>query len=215
MSANAGTSVAVFVAIKPLAAAKSRFTGVEDAQRQALVLAMLDDVLASIRSAHEGILTVISEDPSYDALAERHRARREPDAATGYRAAVQAELIAAASAGTRAALIVPADVPGLTAHDVEALLGALETVEVVLAPGIDGGTSALGLRPPTAIPVAFGPQSGWLHRRLAEVSGRRLAELALASLAVDVDTLDDLEAAARVAGPATTKVIESIRAASR
>lgn len=205
-------AVTVFVAIKPLAATKSRFVGVEDAQRRALVLAMFEDVLASIRGAHEGILTVISEDDSYDEIVERHRARRVPDAAPGYRAAVQAELIGAASAGTNAALIVPADVPGLTARDVETLLGALDDAEVVLVPGVDGGTSALGLRPPTAIPVAFGPQSGWLHRRLAEVSGRRLRELALSSLAVDVDTLEDLEAAARVAGPATARVIESIRA---
>jgi 2-phospho-L-lactate guanylyltransferase len=205
------TATTVFVAIKPLAAAKSRFIGVEDGQRRALVLAMLDDVLVAIRGAHQGIVTVISEDTSYDELVERHRARRVPDAAPGYRAAVQAELIAAASAGTTAALVVPADVPGLTARDVEALLDALDDAEVVLAPGVDGGTSALGLRPPTAIPVAFGPQSGWLHRRLAEVSGRRLRELTLASLAVDVDTLEDLEPAARVAGPATARVIESIR----
>jgi 2-phospho-L-lactate guanylyltransferase len=207
-------AVTVLVAIKPLAAAKSRFVGVEDGQRQALVLAMFEDVLAAIRGAHDGIVTVISEDPAYDELVARFRARRVPDAAPGYRAAVQSELIGAASIGTDAVLIVPADVPGLTARDVETLLAVLANAEVVLVPGVDGGTSALGLRPPTAIPVAFGPNSGWLHRRLAEVSGRRLRELALSSLAVDVDTLEDLDAAARVAGPATARVIESIRAGS-
>lgn len=210
-SKSATASTLVIVAVKPLADAKSRMSGVEESQRQALVLAMLEDVLAAVRAAHGGEIVLLSSDPAYDATAQIVGARRAPDAAPGYRAAVQAALIEAAASGVPAVLMLPADIPGLTTEDVTTLLDALASSEVVVTGGIDGGTSALGLRPPTAIPVAFGPDSGELHRRIAAASGRRLLEVPLASLAVDVDTAADLEAVAAVAGAATARVIAAMR----
>ena len=56
------------------------------------------------------------------------------------------------------------------------------------------GTNALLLAPPDVIAPAFGQGSCARHRAAAEASGARVAVAEVASLALDVDTPDDLDA---------------------
>jgi 2-phospho-L-lactate guanylyltransferase (CobY/MobA/RfbA family) len=64
---------------------------------------------------------------------------------------------------------------------------------VALAPSSDGGTSALLRGPRDIIPAAFGPDSARAHRDLAVSAGVPFEELALPSLAIDIDEREDLE----------------------
>ena len=97
-------------------------------------------------------------------------------------------------------LIVPADLPLLTADDVAALVAAAPawnggrgTAGIVLAPdGSSAGTNALLLEPPTALAPSFGADSFQAHVAWA-------AELALPytivrrpALLLDIDTPDDV-----------------------
>jgi 2-phospho-L-lactate guanylyltransferase len=193
----------VLVPVKALDEAKSRLRGVlSDGARAGLVRAMLADVLAAVRGAHDGPVRVVSSDGAYDDLARRFVAERLPDAGGGYNAAVLGALRSEEVQRAGAALIVPADLPGATSEDLARTIEALRRVEVVLVPAVDGGTGALGLRPPDAIGPTFGPDSAEAHRRAAVAAGRRIEVLELASLARDVDTLADLVAGASPPSPA-------------
>ncbi len=64
---------------------------------------------------------------------------------------------------------------------------------VALAASSDGGTSALLRRPRDIIPARFGADSARVHRGLAASAGVACNELALPSLAIDVDERADLE----------------------
>jgi 2-phospho-L-lactate guanylyltransferase len=198
---------AVVIAVKALAGAKSRLRVLGDEACEALVLAMLQDVLASVRGVHEGALFVLSADERYEEAAGRHHAVPLPDGAPGYREAVPHALRVPPLAAAPGVLVLPADLPCMQPDDVAMLLAGLREPGVVLVASADGGTSALGLHPPGAIPVAFGRDSARKHRRLARAAGLPLHEFRLDRLAVDVDTVEDL---ARVAGrcdPATARVL--------
>ena len=83
---------------------------------------------------------------------------------------------------------------------------------MALAPSRDGGTSALLRAPAGIIPAHFGPESAKAHRELAQAAGVAYRELALASLALDVDEIEDLEALARgtSCGPRTRALLDSL-----
>lgn len=184
---------AVIVPIKAPQAAKSRLSPALDAEARAdLVRAMLADVLAAVRAVHGGALLVVSPDAAYDAIVARFDATRTADASAGYNEAVALALRSAAVQAAGAAAIVPADQPRAQPDDIERLLAALATAEVVLVRALDGGTGALALRPPDAIVTAFGERSAEAHERLAREAGRRFLALEAASLRHDVDTVDDL-----------------------
>lgn len=211
MSGPLASRAAVLVPVKPLSEAKSRLApalGIEG--RQALVRAMLADLLAAVRAAHAGTLIVLSPDDSYSSLAARAGATQLADAGEGYRAAVELGLASAEVRRAGAALVIPADQPRAQPHDVAHALAALARAEVVLVAAVDGGTGALGLSPPDAITPAFGEQSAVAHRRLAREGGRRLVELDCPSLAHDVDRLEELlDPAAPPPGPATARLLET------
>ncbi len=193
MSGMRSTDVAVIVPVKPARDAKSRLAADLDAEARArLVRAMLTDVLAVIRDAHGGPLLVVSSDGSYDAIVGRFEATRLADRDAGYNAAVALALGSPEVAAAGAALVIPADQPRARAADVAAVIEAIATHEVVLVPALDGGTGALGLRPPDAITPTFGEASAASHRAAATTAGRALAELEAESLRHDVDTIDDL-----------------------
>ena len=102
----------------------------------------------------------------------------------------------AIAGGATAVLVLAADLPLIDADALSALVDTLGAdTGVVLAPDRHGtGTNALLMRPPQAVPFAFGPNSLERHMRLARE--RRIdARLCNAEgLALDVDTIEDVRA---------------------
>ncbi|MCY4455946.1 MAG: 2-phospho-L-lactate guanylyltransferase [Chloroflexi bacterium] len=212
--AGAGPSgPCVIVPVQALASAKSRLAEVlPDRDRAELVLAMLGDVLEAVRAAHDGPLLLVTPDEQYELAAAVVGATLLIDTGTGYNEAVRLALASSEVEAAGAAVVVPADQARAQATDLRSALDALDAHEVVVAPSLDGGTGLLGLRPPDAIEPAYGPGSAGAHEQAARSAGRSLAVLQLASLARDIDTVEDLADAEPPLGPRTAAFVAARRA---
>ncbi|MDP2949527.1 MAG: 2-phospho-L-lactate guanylyltransferase [Chloroflexota bacterium] len=192
-----GPMIAALVPAKRLSQAKGRLAAVlSDEERRRLALAMLADVLAPLLAVPRIQTTaVVSSDPQVLALARSLGAEAivEPPPARDVNAALTFAARALARWGIEALLVVPMDVPLLAAADVEAILDALPFGRgVVLCPSRAGGTSALALRPPDAVPFRFGPESFAAHCYEAALRGLSPTVLRIESLMLDIDSPADL-----------------------
>lgn len=209
--------VLAIVPVKRLDAAKSRLAEVLDvADRRALMLAMLADVLMNLRRS-EGIgrVVVVTDDREV-----RHRAIAEgaevvPDDDAGSHSAAALRGIAAVASPTDRVFLAPGDCPLVRVEELDELLTTPQP-PVVIVPDRHGlGTNALLLDPPDAIDPAFGDGSRDRHVQLAQAAGVEAAVRVLPSLALDIDTADDLAAlrarfrTQRGGAPATRGVVAS------
>jgi 2-phospho-L-lactate guanylyltransferase len=101
--------------------------------------------------------------------------------------------------GFQRALLVPGDCPLLSPQDLNALLThPADTRSALIVPDRHGtGTNALLLTPPDVLAPSFGPDSRRRHLADASAAGVVAEVVELESLALDVDTPDDLEALRR------------------
>jgi 2-phospho-L-lactate guanylyltransferase len=160
---------------------------------------------------------VATPDPEAGAAARALGAEARVADDPGLNAALDAAARELAGPGD-ALLVVLGDVAGAAGRDLAALFAALAELGgrgAVLAPARDGGTAALLRRPPDAIPSCFGADSAKAHRSAAERAGVPFRELALPSLAIDLDRADDLGAllASEAAAPRTRALLATLRAA--
>ena len=186
------------VPIRGLETAKSRLGGdLDPEERAALVTELLRRTLAATRDAH-GIAgtVVVTMDGAAAEIARRHRAVGLVEHAPGLNAAIGAARSVAEARGASAVLILPADLPAVSAAALDEILAAADTAprEPVVGLVVDRhstGTNALFLRPPAVIEPAFGVDSRVRHELAAIAVGARFVEL-LGPLALDVDTAADL-----------------------
>jgi 2-phospho-L-lactate guanylyltransferase len=181
--------------VKRFARAKQRLrAGVDGEARERLAAAMVADVLDVVAGypALERVVVVTAE-PKVAEMATAVGAHvvRDPDEAGQSAAAALGVRAAREELSAQRALLVPGDTPALDTADLDALLARAEPV--VIVPDRHGtGTNALLLTPPGAIAPAFGPGSCERHQAAAEAAGVDHAVLRLPSLALDVDTPEDL-----------------------
>jgi 2-phospho-L-lactate guanylyltransferase len=192
--------IAAIIPVGTLDGAKTRLGDALDAEERrdlvegllartvvaALAVDRLDDVL--VASPDGDVLHRASE------LGARTLRQRSRGLNAGLREA-RADVVAG---GAAAILVLPIDLPFVTAEAVASVAAALEpmaqdpTPAVILVPDRHGaGTNVLALRPPDAIDFAFGPSSRRAHRAAAETAGATYTELG-GPLTVDLDTPDDL-----------------------
>ena len=186
------------VPVKRLAAAKSRlFELLEPEQREAFTLAMLRDVIGSLLASPSlDRTTVVTPDEGVARAAREQGVEALVRDDAGLNAALTAAARAIELSKDEPLLVVLGDVVGALPADIEALFdaqGSPQTASVVLAPSSDGGTSALLRTPHDTIPPCFGPDSAKRHREAAAKRGVPFLELALPSLAIDLDTPLDIE----------------------
>ena len=187
--------IGAVVPVKTLPFAKSRLLPwLARPLLERLSIAMLGDVLETLQRVQAlDRIAVATPDPRLAEVARKAGAEVLCASVQGLNPAVEASCAILAPAPDDAALVVLGDVAGVQAADLEALLGALDGRGVALAPSSDGGTSALLRRPHDIIPARFGPDSARAHRGLAAHAGVACEELALPSLAIDIDERADLE----------------------
>jgi 2-phospho-L-lactate/phosphoenolpyruvate guanylyltransferase len=162
--------------------------------RQEVSLAMLGDVLAA--AVPVGATLVVTSDDHGAALARELGATVVDDPGGGQGAAVAAAL---GRVGDGAVLVVNADLPCVTADDLEALVDAIPARGLALVEAKDGTTNALGLSSASAFAPVYGPGSAERFRALAAGG----VAVALPNLVDDVDTLADLERLFARCGPRT------------
>ena len=178
----------VLVPLKRLDQGKTRLAGIlVPSERVDLVLDLLDHVLTAVREADVGPVTIVSAErldldglrlfddrglPWNQALAEAMREIvREPVAA-----------------------VISADLPLLRPGDVKRLVVSTPERGAAIARAKDGGTNAVGMRPPNALRTRFGEAgSAQLHAHEASAQGLEHVVLDVPGLAFDVDTPEDLE----------------------
>lgn len=186
--------------------AKQRLaTGMKDEQREALVAAMLEDVLEALGQARAVEHTIlVSNEPR---AAERAAAAgaevladpEEPgNTAGGHSDAALAGIARAEERGATCVLLLPGDCPLLDPRELDRLLTGVPASYVAVVPDRHGaGTNALVLSPPRAIRPAFGEGSRERHVAAAREAGVPFGVEELASLALDLDTPADLIALTR------------------
>ena len=201
------------VPVKRLAAAKSRLLpGPDRAAAGRLTLAMLDDLLSALADATRvGRVAVVTPDHEVARHAEAGGALAllRPD--PGLNPSLDEGAAKLAHPEQDGLLVVLGDVAGATPGDLDAVCAALAEGPrpgAVLVPSRDGGTAALARAPHDALPARFGAESAARHREAAREAGVPLRELALPSLAIDLDEPDDVRAfLATDAGGARTRVV--------
>ncbi len=200
--------------IKRFGAAKQRLrSSLDPATRQVLVQAMFSDVLLALGRAQSiaGVI-VVSADNGAQRIAQDHLAHVVADQQQGHNHAVALGIGKALELGGERVLLVPGDCPLLDAAEIDALIHRPAAAQsVLIVPDRHGsGTNALLLSPPDVFPPAFGPGSRARHEQGAREAGLSTETVQVPSLALDVDTPEDLDAvratlAARHGGAAHTR----------
>jgi len=177
----------VLIPLKRLDDAKSRLANVLTAEeRSALMLELLEGVLAAADEADLGPITIVSSEPALpDGVAHfDDQGLAWNDALAAAMREVVTEPIAA---------VVSADLPRVTAEDFQALVAATPDRGLAIARALDGGTNAVSMRPPGAVPTHFGePSSAAVHAQTTATAGLAARLVDVPGLAFDVDTPADL-----------------------
>jgi 2-phospho-L-lactate guanylyltransferase len=213
---------AALVPVGALSGGKSRLAGeLPRAAMEALIGAMLEDVLAALRASPAlDAVAVVTPDPEVARLARTAGARALRLDVPGLNPSIDAASAALCAEGADALLVVLGDVAGIGPADVDALFAALDALGgrgAVLAPARDGGTAALLRAPPDVLPSRFGPASALAHEQAARERGVPFHALARPALAVDVDRPEDLDAllASGSGAPRTRALLARLRAEAR
>ncbi len=196
----------LIVPVKPLSLGKSRLASLLSAQeRRELARRLLLQTLKTVAAVEDlaGIIA-ISRDEEVLTLARAGGASTLPEAAiptdpalpdpeAALNNALNQARTVAVERGADAILILPADLPLLTVHDIGEMihLGNLHDRCIVLAGSRDGGTNALLLRPAYAIDFAYGPQSRQRHIERAKAADLTIHEIRSTALALDLDSAED------------------------
>ncbi len=160
--------------------------------------AMFLDVLAALETA-AGIdrIAVLTNDDEIAALTGQlgHEVIRDTpdhDPETRLCSGLNKAAKHIAGLGAEALLIIPGDLPTLTATDIEQLLER-HAEGLSLCPAIrDGGTNALLCSPPDAIDFQFGKDSAQRHLDTASNCGIHALRMAIPAFFRDIDIPEDL-----------------------
>lgn len=185
------------VPVKPMRLGKSRLAPVlSEEERIALNQQLLVHTVQTLKSMPElERVLVVSRDPGALALARHYGARTvQEDDSSQLNTALARATFVARSFHTHGVLVLPADLPFLDVDDIRRMLAAAhDPPVVVVAPDRKReGTNALIISPPGTITYRFGKGSFTRHCELARQAGARLEILDLPSLAVDLDSPEDL-----------------------
>ncbi|NJN51114.1 MAG: 2-phospho-L-lactate guanylyltransferase [Gammaproteobacteria bacterium] len=211
------------VPLKNPAEAKQRLASVlTNAERAALMLAMIEDVLMALKGANglDGIL-IVSRAPQAQLFARR----LDIDTFAEALGADLSEAVQAAGGYLMAkrdvtgTLIVPGDLPLITSADVEAVLDQHD--QITLVPDLEGdGTNCIVSSPPNLIRYRFDGHSFKPHLDAAYAIGITPRIVRNDHFGLDIDSPDDLRTMisrlAERSGPSATRTyIESSDIASR
>ena len=191
----------ILIPVKGFAAPKQRLSSVLDpAERSKLAGVMLSDVLTALSTWPErpdvavvtgdGAAREMARSRGFDVIEDREYA--------GETQAIAAATSVAVAWGAASTIVIPADMPLVSADELTAVLNALPAWPAsgsVLVPAADGrGTNAVLRRPADLFPLRFGNDSFQPHWRAAQSTGCPCRVLKLPGIGLDIDGPADLAA---------------------
>ncbi len=189
-------TVRALIPVKPLSVCKRRLASVlGNEERQALGLWMLHHLLHVLAASPSQRPLVLSDDATVRSLCQRHATEWAPDPGADLNDTLDRAAASAFAKGWPAILFLPADLPLVTAEDVEDLLARYaEGGPVILAPAVrDGGTNAVLFGASSGFRFQMGHGSFARHGEQAERLGLRWQACESPGLAFDLDTPEDLQ----------------------
>ena len=213
--------------VKRFAQAKTRLLGelIGPQERAALLRGMLADVLASLgrSEATERSVVVTGEGRAERVAMEAAQRIRMPIEVLqdprdrGHSEAATLGIVRAKALGAKCVALLPGDCPLLDAAELDGAIGRMEAESVAVVPDRHAtGTNGLLMAPPDAIGPAFGSGSCERHLDRATRGGWSARREEIPSLALDLDTPDDLELLRERLGrepdaaPATARALEAL-----
>jgi len=194
----------VILPVKRFARAKTRVVeSIGPPGRAALLRAMLADVLVALDRSREVERVILVTGEGRAEKVAMERAKRGPTplevlrdpADHGHSEAATLGIVRAKALGATCTALLPADCPLLDSGELDAALSGFSERTVGVATDRHGtGTNGLFLCPADAIGPAFGPGSRERHLDRATRAGYQAELVVIPSLALDLDTPDDLEA---------------------
>lgn len=180
---------------KPIHTSKTRLKDCLSARERAcLVQAMLTDVLSQLSLVNSlDYFGVITKDPDVIRLTQAYGGHVFYEkVVNGMNQAIHG-ITRSLGASVKQMLILPADIPLISAREVDMLLRKSENFSVTIVPCRKmTGTNGLILSPPQVMDTAFGFNSLEKHCRIANNLGLDYTVSQEVSLSVDIDTLEDL-----------------------
>jgi len=197
------SEVWAIVPVKETTEAKQRLAAVlPPALRQALAVAMLEDVLAELCAVKGlGGVILVTVDRQARQLAERYGIGTIADGARdGHTGAVAAGARHLTARGRSTMLTLPGDIPLTTADEIERLIAAHPPAPAfTIVPAHDEqGSNAILCSPPEAVKLRFGENSFFPHLAAAKACGIEPCVLHLPGIAFDIDNAADLAHFARL-----------------
>ncbi len=191
------------VPVKDTVAAKQRLAPVLAPHlRQALALAMLEDVLAALAEVDglDGRLLVTTDREALRLAARYDCASTAEGADDGHTGAVTAAAQRLAREGRQSLLTLPGDIPLVTAAEIGGVIAAHRPApSFTIVPSHDErGSNAILMSPPDAVKLRFGEDSFFPHLAAAEARGIAPTVLHLPGIALDIDNPADLAHFARL-----------------
>lgn len=212
------------IPVKNLTNAKSRLAeSFSPAERRTLAIYMFRTVLEALcaalppddadeqatAAALVQAVWVVSSDPLVLEMASHAGAQPLQESVEDLNAALELAKAAALEQSAHALLVLPADIPLITPGDVRDLAAALRAANhsedhndpldpprcVIVPDRESAGTNALGLTLPSELPFLFGSQSFSRHLEAAHALGLTVHIHTSPTLALDVDTPDDVNRA--------------------
>lgn len=182
--------------VKRFDRAKGRLSGWMDPdERAALALALFEDALELCSSTPWLRWWVVSDDGEVLTTAADRGFETIEDEGTGLNDALKLAIKDIVNHGADSVTVIPSDVPLAYEEDVRDLVDTGATSDAVVVPSDDdGGTNGLYLKPPDLLAPRFGSASLKAHVDAAADRHLRCSILALPRLALDIDTIKDVEA---------------------
>jgi 2-phospho-L-lactate/phosphoenolpyruvate guanylyltransferase len=212
MAADPKTPLAwsLVIPVKLLAQAKTRLTGLDPERRSRLALAMAaDTVSAALQADSVATVLVVTDDQEVRLVVGRLGALVLADApgaglneALGYAAGYARQRWP-----SQGVCAVAGDLPAMRPAELATALRAAAHFGVAFVPDADGtGTALYAATPGSAFRPRFGPAS---RRQHLDGGAAEIQSWVLTGLRRDVDTVDDLRAAAAIGlGPRTRAELE-------
>jgi 2-phospho-L-lactate/phosphoenolpyruvate guanylyltransferase len=175
--------------------AKQRLSELLSAEdREALARLLYKETLAALCAARgiDRVVVVSNDQEIADHARESGAIVFEEDEQVSHSVSADAACRRAKEIGATTALLVPIDLPLVTAEDFSRLASSAQP-GLIIVPSADGtGTNVLVRTPPDVIESQFGPGSFRVHLKQAQSKGVSAEVLRFEGLMFDIDTPEDI-----------------------